>query len=59
MSRPDQAPGYVGDREERAEPAETEPRDTPPEGPAGAGGPDRADEWEGYDVAILNAVLDS
>jgi hypothetical protein len=57
MSRPDQPTGYRGDRDERVEPAGAEARGTPPERPPGEGARDR--EWEGYDVAILNAVLDS
>jgi hypothetical protein len=54
MSRPESA-ADLADRDSRAEPTGTEPRIAVPPAPS-PGGPD---PWEGYDLAILNAVLDS
>ena len=59
MSNPEQPAGHFAGRDEKAEPAGTEPRDPHPEGAEAEGSLDRAGEWEGYDLAILDAVLDS
>lgn len=54
MLRPEQAADLT-EPDGRAEPAGPEARGVPPPGPP-ANGPD---PWEAYDLAILNAVLDS
>ena len=59
MSGPEQATGHFASQDEDREPARTEHCGLPPEGSPGEDGPDRAAEWEAYDVAILDAVLDS
>jgi hypothetical protein len=59
MSNPEQPTGHFAGRDEKAAPTRTERRDDLPEGPACDGGPDRVGEWEGYDLAVLDAVLDS
>jgi hypothetical protein len=56
MSKPEQAAADLVVRDGRAEPAGTEPRICPLPAPVADAGPD---PWEGYDLAILNAVLDS
>jgi hypothetical protein len=56
MSKPEQAAADLAGRDGRTEPAGTEPRTCPAPAPAAEAG---RDTWEGYDLAILNAVLDS
>jgi hypothetical protein len=55
MSRPEQAGADPAARGDRTESAATEPRMAPPPGQPADAGPD---PWEGYDLAILDAVLD-
>jgi hypothetical protein len=56
MSRPEQTAADLEAREGGVESVGVEPRMAPPPGqPADAG----HEPWEGYDLAILDAVLDS
>ena len=59
MSEPEQTTGHFASQDENRGPAGMELSGLPPEGPPAEDGPDRAAEWEAYDVAILDAVLDS
>lgn len=55
MSGPEQTAADLADRDGRAEPAGTEAGTAPLAGPPAA----CPDPWQGYDLAILDAVLDA